>query len=65
MTNSIKLALLGCSLSIAGTTYYTPTPTPPEATVEIVTDEVSYEYAPPVTIVIIHEEVEINGLQGS
>lgn len=62
MNNAIKLALLGCSLSIAGTTYYSPSPVPPEATVEVVTAEVSYEYAPPVTVSVIHDEVVINGL---
>jgi hypothetical protein len=63
MNNSIKLALLGCSLSIAGTTYYSPTPTLPEATVEAITVEAVYEYAPPVTITIPHDEVVINGLR--
>jgi len=66
MNNTIKLALLGCSLSIAGTTYHSPAPPPPpEATVEIVTAEVSYEYAPSVTITIVHDEVTINGLHES
>ena len=65
MNNSIKLALLGCYLSIAGTTYYSPTPTLPEATVEIVTAEASYEYAPPVTVTVAHDEVVINGLRAN
>jgi len=64
MNNALKLALITCAVSFAGTTYHTSDPEPlPEATVEAITVEAVYEYAPPVTIEIPHDEVVINGLR--
>ena len=66
MNNALKLATVVCGLSLATTYHATTTPDPlPEATVEVLTDEAVFEYAPPVTIEIVHEEVEINGLRDS
>ena len=67
MNNALKLALITCAVSFAGTTFHTATtPEPlPEATVEAITVEAVYEYLPPVTVEIVHEEVEINGLRDS
>ena len=67
MNNALKLALITCAVSFAGTTYHTTTtPEPlPKVTVEALTVEAVYEYAPPVTIEIVHDEVEINGLRDS
>tara|TARA_Y100000593_G_C4298690_1_gene332145 strand:- start:216 stop:419 length:204 start_codon:yes stop_codon:yes gene_type:complete len=61
MNNALKLALVTCGLSIAGTSYYSPTEsTPyPTATVEVLTAEASYEWLPSVTVEVVHEEVEI------
>ena len=61
MNNPLKVALGTCALSIAGTSYYSPTEsTPlPAATVEVLTAEVSYEWLPSVTVEVVHEEVEI------
>ena len=61
MNNALKFALVTCGLSIAGTNYYSPTESAPlpAATVEALTVEAVYEYAPPVTVEIVHEEVEI------
>ena len=66
MNNALKLATVVCGLSLATTFHTTTTPEPlPEATVEALTVEATYEYLPPVTVEIVHEEVEINGLRDS
>ena len=67
MNNALKLALITCAVSFAGTTFHTATTLEPlpEATVEAITVEATYEYLPPVTVEIVHEEVEINGLRDS
>ena len=61
MNNALKIALITCGLSIAGTSYYSPTERAPlpAVTVEALTVEASYEWLPPVTVEVVHEEVEI------
>ena len=64
MNNSLKLLLIACAASIAGTSYRGPTPvTPSKGTVAVLLDEATYEYAPPVTVEVVHDEVVINGLR--
>ena len=64
MNNSLKLLLIACAASIAGTSYHRPTPvTTPEGYVAVLLDEATYEYAPPVSVTIPHDEVVINGLR--
>ena len=64
MNNSLKLLLIACAASIAGTTYHSPTPEPTvEGSVAVQLDEATYEYAPPVNVEVVHDEVVINGLR--
>ena len=64
MNNSLKLLLIACAASIAGTTYHRPTPVPTaKASVAVLLDEATYEYAPSVTVEVVHDEVVINGLR--
>jgi hypothetical protein len=66
MNNSLKLLLIACAASIAGTDYYSPTPQPAtEGYVAVLLDEATYEYAPPVTVAVVHDEVVINGLRAN
>ncbi len=66
MNNALKLALITCAVSFAGTTYHTSDPEPlPEVTVEAITVEATYEYAPPVTVEVVNEEVIINGVRAN
>ena len=63
MNNTLKLVLIACAASIAGTSYHTPTPKPAvEGYVAVLLDEATYEYAPSVTVTIPHDEIVINGM---
>ena len=64
MNNTLKLLLIACAASIAGTSYHAPTPEPAtEGYVAVLLNEATYEYAPPVTVEVVNEEVVINGLR--
>jgi hypothetical protein len=64
MNNTLRITLLSlCGLSLAGTHYVPHAPSTvqhtPIALVEVVTSEIEYEYLPPVTVTIPHDEVVI------
>ena len=64
MNNTTKILLLTATAltlttnSLGDTTVHTSIP---EGYVIPLTAEVEYEYLPPVTVEVVHEEVEING----